>query len=125
MGRALEAGKRLTLVVKRDWRDGHGLPLKQEFKHEFQATPAIERPLDMTAWKVTRPAAGTREPVVVTFPAALDHGLLRRALGVARNGARGTLEGEVAIEDGETRWRFTPRDPWLEGDYDLVAFAFA
>ena len=70
MGRALEAGKRYTLVVKRDWRDGHGLPLKEEFRHEFQATPAIERPLDMAAWKVTRPAAGTREPVVVTFPGA-------------------------------------------------------
>ena len=124
MGRALEAGKRYTLVVKRDWRDGHGLPLKEEFRHEFQATPAIERPLDMAAWKVTRPVAGTREPVVVTFPAPLDHGLLRRALGVARSGARGTLEGEVAIEDSETRWRFTPRDPWLAGDYDLVAFAF-
>ena len=45
MGRALEAGKRYTLLVKREWRDGHGLPLKEEFRHEFRASPAIERPL--------------------------------------------------------------------------------
>ena len=37
--RALDAGKRYTLVVKREWRDGHGLPLKEEFRHEFRAEP--------------------------------------------------------------------------------------
>jgi len=122
MGRALEAGKRYTLLVKREWRDGHGLPLKEEFRHEFRASPPIERPLTMAAWKVTTPAAGTREPVVVTFPDPLDHGLLGRALGIARSGA--PLEGEAAIESAETRWRFTPRDLWAAGDYDLVALAF-
>ena len=122
MGRALAAGKRYTLLVKREWRDGHGLPLKEEFRHEFRASPPLERPLSMAAWKVAAPAAGTREPVVVTFPDPLDHGLLRRALGVARGGA--ALEGDVAIEGAETRWRFTPRDPWVSGDYDLVALAF-
>ena len=39
MGRALEAGKRYTLLVKREWRDGHGLPLKEEFRHEFTREP--------------------------------------------------------------------------------------
>ena len=122
MGRALVAGKRYTLLVKREWRDGHGLPLKEEFRHVFRASPAIERPLTMKEWKVEAPAAGTREPLVVTFPEPLDHGLLRRALGVARAGT--PLEGEIAIEAAETRWRFTPRDAWTPGTYDLVALAF-
>ncbi len=30
----------------------------------------------------------------------------------------------MSIEAAETRWRFTPRDPWTAGDYDLVALAF-
>ena len=124
MGRALEAGKRYTLLVKREWRDAHGLPLKEEFRHEFRASPPIERPLTMTAWKVTAPPRGTREPVVVTFPDPLDHGLLRRALGVARGGASVMILGDVAIESAETRWLFTPRDPWAAGDHDLVALAF-
>ena len=124
MGRALEAGKRYTLLVKREWRDGHGLPLKEEFRHEFRASPAIERPLSMAAWRVTRPKAGTREPVAVTFPEALDHGLLRRALGIAKAGVPGLVGGEAVIESGETRWLFTPRDAWAAGNYELVAFAF-
>ena len=122
MGRALEAGTRYTLLVKREWRDGHGLPLKEEFRHQFRAAPPIERPLTMKEWNVEPPAAGTREPVVVTFPAPLDHGLLRRALGVQRAGS--PLEGEVTIESAETRWRFTPRAAWAPGSYELVALAF-
>jgi hypothetical protein len=124
MGRALEAGRRYTLLVKREWRDGHGLPLKEEFRHEFRASPAIERPLSMAAWRVTRPKAGTREPVAVTFPDALDYGLLRRALGIAKAGVSGMVSGEAVTESGETRWLFTPRDDWAAGNYELVAFAF-
>jgi hypothetical protein len=122
MGRALVAGKRYTLLVKREWRDGHGLPLKEEFRHVFRASPAIERPLTMKQRRVEAPGGGTREPVVVTFPEPLDHGLLRRALGVARAGA--PVDGEIAIEAAETRWRFTPREAWVQGDYELVALAF-
>ena len=78
----------------------------------------------MAAWRVTRPKAGTSEPLAVTFPEALDHGLLRRALGVAKAGAPGLVGGDAVIESGETRWLFTPRDAWVAGNYQLVAFAF-
>ncbi len=122
MGRALEDGRRYTLVIKREWRDGHGLPLKEEFRHEFKASAAIERPLAMTDWRVTTPAAGTRDPIAVTFPDPLDHGLLRRALGIERGGV--PIEGDIAIESDETRWLFTPRTPWNAGAYNLVALAF-
>jgi hypothetical protein len=122
MGRALEAGKRYTLVVKRDWRDGNGLPLKEEFRREFRAGPPIERALSVSEWTVAPPAAGTRNALTVTFPNPLDRGLLARALGVARGGR--VVEGQAIIEAAETRWSFTPRDPWAAGDHDLVALSF-
>jgi hypothetical protein len=74
----------------------------------------------MKAWRVAPPASGTREPLVVTFPEALDHGLLLRALGVWKDGK--ALDGEIAIADRETRWRFTPAEPWRGGEYQLMAF---
>ena len=120
MGRSLEPGKRYTLVVDREWRDEHGLPLKESFRREFTVGPADERPLDVNAWRVAPPASGTREPLVVTFPEALDHGLLLRALGVWKDGK--ALDGEIAIDDRETRWRFTPAEPWRGGEYQLMAF---
>ena len=120
MGRSLEPGKRYTLVVDREWRDANGLPLKESFRREFMVGEADERPLDVKAWRFTPPAAGTRDTLVVAFPEALDHGLLLRALGVWKDGR--PLEGEIAIEDHETRWRFTPRDAWQAGAYQLMAF---
>jgi hypothetical protein len=83
---------------------------------------ADERPIDFRAWQVVAaPTAGERDPLIVTFPEPLDHGLLLRALGVSGADQR-FLDGEVKIESHETRWRFTPREPWKAGRYQLVAW---
>jgi hypothetical protein len=47
----------------------------------------------------------------VPFPEPLDHGLLMRALGVARDGRE--VDGEIAVDQLETRWTFTPNDAFL------------
>jgi len=122
MGRPLEPGRRYTLVVSQDWQDAHGLPLKSEFTRTFLVGPADEDPLDMAAWRIEAPPSGSSLPLTVTFPEPLDHGLLMRAIGVAR--ASLPLEGEVRVEDGERRWLFTPRDPWQAGEHQLVVLSF-
>jgi hypothetical protein len=122
MGRSLVPGRRYTLVVDREWRDANGLPLKTEYRREFRVAEADERPIDFKAWDVAVPAAGERDPLIVTFPEPLDRGLLLRALGVTAGDQR-FLEGEVKIESHETRWSFTPREPWKAGRHQLVALA--
>lgn len=122
MGRSLEAGKTYTLVVNRDWRDGNGLPLKDDYRREFIVGPSDEAPLDPRTWQVAPPLAGTRDALVVTFPESLDHGLLLRALGVAGQ-AGGFLGGDVRVDERETRWSFTPRQPWQAGRHDLIALS--
>ena len=122
MGRALEPGRRYTLVVSREWRDAQGVPLKSEFRREFLAGPADERPLATTDWRIEPPSAGSSSPLRVTFPEPLDQGLLMRAVGVSRNGV--SLEGDVRVENAETHWTFTPREPWKAGEYQLVVLSF-
>ena len=122
MGRALVPGRRYTLIVKEGWRDGRGMPLKSAHRHEFRVGAAVERPLTMKSWRIDVPAGGTRTPLAVTFPAPLDHGLLLRAMGVARGGAM--IDGEIGVERTETHWTFTPREPWQPGEYELVALSF-
>ena len=121
MGRALEPGRRYTLVVASAWSDGQGLPLAKEFRHEFTVRPPQEAPLRTQDWTIGPAAAGTRDPLSVQFPAPLDYGLMQRAIGVWRGGE--SVPGTIKIEPGETRWLFEPRDPWPAGDYQLVALS--
>ena len=119
MGRPLETGRSVTLVISREWRDEHGLPLREDFKRTYRVGPPEEKPLEPASWRIEPPAAGTRAGVIVTFPKPLDHGLLMRALGVTRDGQ--PVAGDIAVEPGETRWTFTPAEAWRAGSYRLLA----
>jgi hypothetical protein len=120
-GRPLHSGRSYTLVVDRKWRDGEGLPLKEEFRRVLHVGPARAEPLDTSTWRVTPPIAGGRTALVVTFREALDHGLMLRALGVRLQGT--PVAGDIQIEAGEQRWVFTPDRPWRAGTYQLLALS--
>jgi hypothetical protein len=119
LGRALDAGRRYAIVVSRDWRDGSGRSLAQDFRYEFTAAASEERAVDPAGWRIDPPTPGTRDALVVAFPWALDRALLERAIGVAR-GDGAPVGGEIAVEPGERQWRFTPGDPWAAGPHELV-----
>ena len=119
MGRPLSYGGQMTLVISREWLDENGLPLREEYQRTFKVAPPDTQPLETASWTIEPPAAGTRNGVVVTFPEPLDHGLLMRALGVRRDGQ--ALPGEIAVDRNETRWTFTPQDPWRAGAHELLA----
>src|SRR6185436_14362546 len=110
MGRPLHAGGQVTLVVKKDWLDARGVPLASEFRRSYRVGAADERALDPAAWRVAPPPPGVRDPLTVTFPEALDHGLLQRALSVTRAGT--PVPGALQVDDGAGRWLFVPRDAW-------------
>lgn len=120
LGPVLEAGKHYTLVVDRDWLDAQGEPLAAEARKSFAVVAADESPLDTATWKITSPQAGTRDALTVTFPKPLDHSLLERMIAVVGPGDAKPV-GKITIDDLETRWQFTPSEPWSAGGYTLVA----
>ena len=119
MGRALRTGRSVTLVIGHEWRDQYGRPLKEDFRRVLRVGPAEDQPLDTATWRIQPPAAGGRDRLIVSFPKPLDHALLMRALGVRRDDA--AVEGDVIIDQAETRWTFTPTQPWRAGTYQLLA----
>jgi hypothetical protein len=119
LGRALIAGRQYAIVVSTSWRDAQGQPLAQEFRHAFTAAPPVEAPLDPAAWSITAPSQGTRDPLVVRFPWALDEGMLHRAVGVGDAHGR-PLDGTITVGAGETSWTFTPALPWRAASHSLI-----
>jgi hypothetical protein len=124
LGRALHDGRQYTIEIDPRWRDANGQPLVQAFKRSFRAGPPEMTGMKIQDWKIAAPRAGTRDPIVVTFPRALDHGLLMRAIGVSRKGRTEPVPGDATAGRGETSWSFTPRDAWAAGAYDLFALDF-
>ncbi len=58
--------------------------------------------------------------MTVTFPKPLDHSLLERMIAVVGPGDA-KPSGTIAINQAETRWQFTPTEPWSAGGHTLVA----
>lgn len=117
-GPNIQAGKHYTLLIDRDWPDGRGANLAEEFRKEFRVTPADRTPPNPKDWRIGAPRAGTTEALVLDFPKPMDYALLQHLLEIA--GPDGTVAGIVAVARDETEWRFTPHQPWKAGDYKLM-----
>ena len=122
LGPVLEEGKSYTLVVDRNWADANGSKLAEGGRKTFQVMPPDEAPIDITAWEIEPPAAGTTAAVVVRFPEPYDHSLLERILSIV-NPEGEKLAGTIEVSDKETSWQFKPSQRWEAGTYQLVAQA--
>lgn len=118
LGPPIAEGKHYTLVIDRAWPDAKGAPLVAGFRKTFVGGPPEREPPDPKKWHVTRPAAGTSQPLVIDFPTPMNYPLLQRMITVASKNA--TIDGEINVTRMETEWRFTPRDKWKPGDYNIL-----
>jgi hypothetical protein len=114
-GPALEAGRGYTLLISREWLDGRGVPLVEEYRKTYRIAGADRIPPDPAKWRVTAPHAGSSDPLVIRFPKPLDYALLQHEIALSPS-----VAGSVAVGEHETEWRFTPRSPWSRGNYQLV-----
>ncbi len=119
IGPALETGKSYSLVIDSDWNDGAGEPLQAGFEKRFRVAEPDRDPPDPSGWKIQAPQAGTRDPLMVTFPEPMDHALTQRVIQVVTDSGK-DLSGDVTLEDQERRWVFVPTNPWHSGTYRLV-----
>ena len=119
VGVPIREGKNYTLVIDRDWPDAAGTPLKEGFEKAFGVGAADRESPDPKNWRLTAPQGGTLQPLSVEFPEPLDRALLLRLLDV-RDLAENLLEGSIQVDRDETRWQFTPREPWSPGNYSLL-----
>ncbi len=119
VGAALEEGKSYRLIIGRDLRDSNGKILDGDFEKAFQVGPPDREPPDPASWRISPPASGTREPLLVVFPEPMDQALAQRVIQVTSESGQ-VVQGEVSLEEGERVWRFVPTAVWPQGNFMLV-----
>jgi hypothetical protein len=117
-GPVLKAGHQYSLVFDRSIRDSEGNSLASRFAKKFRAIAADQnRPLP-SQWKVTSPAAQSREALQISFAESLDYALLFRYLTVFDDQGN-KVDGEIKVGVGESSWEFQPRKPWQLRKYQI------
>jgi hypothetical protein len=109
----LVEGRRYPQRISADWRDANGEPLASPADKTFRVAAEERHPVSPNEWRIAAPPAGTRKPLVVTFPTPLDFALLQHTITVAG------VAGEITVARNETEWRFTPEVPWRDGEHHL------
>jgi hypothetical protein len=118
LGPPLQAGERYTLAIGRGMIDMYSRPLYQSFSKAFSVSEAIREPIAIEAWKIAPPTMGSNEPLALRFPSPLDWAQLWHGISVASDAGE-PIAGRIGIDSGETRWRFTPDEPWQAGTYSV------
>jgi len=115
-GAVLIAGRRYTLEINGAWPDAQGRPIGSPYRKKFIAAPADRTQPDPKRWVLNPPASGTRQALAIRFNEALDRAMLEHTL-IVRDTSGRALDGRIAIDEIETRWRFTPARPWQAGEH--------
>ncbi len=118
IGPPITEGRHYKLVIDGNWPDARGVSMIQGFTKTFVGGPPNRTPPDPAQWRVTVPAKGTMNALVVDFPGPMNYSLLLKTIQVTRGQAM--VAGKVALDRHESEWRFTPDTPWQPGDYRLA-----
>ena len=116
LGPPLRSGQRYTLAIAPGMIDTDGCPLREGFSKSFRVSQPVREPIAFERWELQVPAMGTFEPLELNFPSPLDWAQLWRGITVISDSGK-PISGQIDIDLGETRWRFTPDAPWRAGGY--------
>lgn len=116
LGPPLAAGGVYRLVVDRAMKDQRGYELEASFEREIRVGPADRTSPDPSTWKLS-PVG--RSPLEVELDEPLDRALLMRLIRVTSDSGV-EVPGVPSVSSNETRFSFTPKEPWSPGRYRLL-----
>ena len=118
-GYPLIEGVPFRLFIDPAFRDARGRPLQSGAERRYEVGPEVRERIDPSQWRLTVPAPGSLDSLLVEFERPLDYALLQRCIRV--NGPLGaTVPGHGQSGRGEGSWSFTPTEPWVGGVHQLV-----
>jgi hypothetical protein len=110
IGPALHEGDRITLEIS-DPR------LARPLTRSWRVGAARENQLIPAAWRLRAPAAHSKAPLMLGFPAAINASAAPLIAVAGADGRR--IHGKAVLAAGETEWRFVPAASWKPGSYQV------
>jgi hypothetical protein len=118
MGPVCYPNKEYSLVVGGAMCDAAGQKLGKDFVKKFRTTDEDRVRVDLGAWKIQAPAAGSRQPVVVAVGKSIDHKSFQRFLTV-RDAKGHPVAGTGSVGMDDKSWAFVPERAWQKGEYRI------
>jgi hypothetical protein len=116
LGPPLKVGQEYTLEIGSGMIDLYGRSLAEPFSKHFVVGDPVREPISVENWKILPPATFSRQALVFMFPRPLDWALLLRTIRV-ESADGSVIDGQVAVDQCESQWTFTPHAPWMAGEY--------
>ena len=117
-GGALHVGRRYRLEVDPSWNDASGRPLARGFRRDLVVLDDDREVPDPLSWRLSPPAAGTRDALVIGFVEPLDRALLEGSFAL-RGPDDGPVDGRADVGAEERSWSFSPSAAWRAGAYAI------
>lgn len=118
MGPPLRPRRTYRLVIRKGWPAAGGIPLAEDQIKVFRTGSKDSQKPDPATWDILCPAAGSKTPLRIHFPEAMDRALLQSGLAVFDDQGN-LLEGEIRVGPEEKSWSWHPDQTWQSGTYRL------
>jgi hypothetical protein len=118
LGSPLKVGREYTLEIGSGIIDLYGRSLRERFRKQFVVGNAVRNHIAVEHWKIRAPLTGSRQALVLTFTGPLDWALLLQTITI-ESADGSAIDGQVVVDQCETRWSFTPTSPWIAGVYRI------
>ena len=116
LGPPLKSGEVYTLVVGAGMTDSSGCQLSKAVYKPFRVSGAVREPIAVEQWNIVPPSTNSRQPLVLMFPGPLDWAQSLHSITVLSEEEQ-SIDGQIVVDQCESRWSFTPAAPWRCGSY--------
>lgn len=117
-GMPLDIQRKYRLSISKEWMATNGLTLSENYLKSFKVAAADHVQPNPKNWQIKTPLSGTKDPLEIGFPEAMDYALLLSGIGVLN--AQGELvAGKIELTNEEKKWYFYPAEAWKSGNYTL------
>ncbi|KAA1243906.1 Ig-like domain-containing protein [Aquimarina sp. RZ0] len=118
LGAVFKKNNSYTLIISKKLKDHQGIPMQQNFNHQFNITEADRIQPNIDFWKIQTPKADSKADLIINCEESLDYGSSLEGV-LLTNSIEGTVPGNWKLIDHESVFVFTPADTWRSGRYTI------